>query len=548
MISTSHCDLSQAHSQPPFSLDDIDTEFPALLPPGVTRNDLLRLLEVGGNSLGISRTDRRLLRCYVCCTPPDHWNTRGCVPLCWKSTADIAAELGMSPETIRRHHRELVDKGLVRDRSRGDYWRGVEYRDGRRIVYGVDLSPLASSYIALVEAVERKRRQEANLGRLRERLGRGKTALRREIRRMERLGASHAVTAPARTALEDLPLRPSRLKDTTELATQLRDCEQALEALQRAAAQACEKAPSLGDAPNPAGDAEEPRNPHDTGPGHPKMPAADHGFDRPPITNYESRKRVIENYNSADTTQRPPGRTDPFGGPERKAVPARTSRQSRPVAGKAAGRERRRSAADSLHPEPGRLILAAGEDARCIVEISAGNGPAGVSDFIRAASIRRVGLGISDTLWNAAVTGLGPYPAAVAVTLGDRKRSDPVNPVRVPGAWLTGILRKHAAGETVDFVRPVEWLIAQGPEAPAVPVAAEPPAMAAGSTASPPPAHSRSFRAGGEAASCSGPGSERLVSPERLKLLAEEMATKTGYNLESGPGGRRGAVRRRLDG
>ena len=88
-----------------------------------------------------------------------------------------------------------------------------------------------------------------------------------------------------------------------------------------------------------------------------------------------------------------------------------------------------------------------------MVETSAGNGPAGDRDFIRAASMRRVGLGISDTLWNAAVTCLGPYPAAVARDpRRPASRSDPVNPVRVPGAWLTGILRKHAAGETVDFV------------------------------------------------------------------------------------------------
>ena len=468
--------------------------------------------------------------------------------MCWKSTETIAAEIGKSLETVRRSTRKLVDMGLVQDMSRGDNWRGVEYRDGVRTEYGLDLSPLAGMYSALQEAAARKRCQATDLRRLRARLGRGKTALRREIRRMERLGASETVTAPARKALEDLPLRPSRLKDTTELATQLRDCEQAHAGLRAAGLPLRAETHSAEQAGDPAREPPDPEIRRAASPGRAKMTARAHDFDRPPITNYESRTRVIENYNSADTTQRPPGRADPFGGPERKEVPARTSRQSRPVAGKAAGRERRRSAADTLHPEPGRLILAAGEDARCIVEISAGNGPAGDRDFIRAASIRRVGLGISDMLWNAAVTGLGPYPAAVAVTLGDRKRSDPVNPVRVPGAWLTGILRKHAAGETVDFVRPVEWLIAQGPEAPAVPVAAEPPAMAAASTASPPPAYSRSFRAGRETASRSGPASERLVSPERLKLLAEEVASKTGYNLESGPGGGRGAVRRRLDG
>ena len=161
---------------------------------------------------------------------------------------------------------ELVDKGLVRDRSRGDYWRGVEYRDGRRIVYGVDLSPLASCYTALVEAAERKRRQEANLGRLRERLSRGKTTLRRERSRAWNASAHPTRSLPPPAwRWKDLPLRPSRLKDTTELATQLRDCEQALEALQRAADQACETAPSPGEAPEPAGNPEEPRNPRDNG-------------------------------------------------------------------------------------------------------------------------------------------------------------------------------------------------------------------------------------------------------------------------------------------
>ena len=146
------------------------------------------------------------------------------------SNATLSTRLnGMPVSTLRRHLAHLVDAGLIARRDSPNGKRYVRrYRDGKRDVFGFDLSPLVHRATEIFQAAEDVRTEEEEIARLRQTI----SLMRRDLAGLIELGREHDPSNCLWTAMDDLltDLRPllRRKPDVGTLATVIDRLEEAL--------------------------------------------------------------------------------------------------------------------------------------------------------------------------------------------------------------------------------------------------------------------------------------------------------------------------------
>ena len=109
------------------------------------RFEIIHLLRQAGPHCGWRSNDVDFLERLIVTTPAKDW-TPGRRPIVWRSLTDMAAERGVSPDTVRRLEQRLVALGAMVWRDSGNHARfAVRDREGNVIdAYGLDLSPAAA--------------------------------------------------------------------------------------------------------------------------------------------------------------------------------------------------------------------------------------------------------------------------------------------------------------------------------------------------------------------------------------------------------------------
>ena len=131
------------------------------LPPGVTRDDLVRAIDEGGLWCGLSRPQVRRLVYLVRHTEEIDWQDGDAMPVVWVSVARMAFDLDVSRRQIAKVERQLAETGWVSHRDAPDRRRWGE-RDpvtGRIVkAFGVELGALGQRYGELAAAATARRR------------------------------------------------------------------------------------------------------------------------------------------------------------------------------------------------------------------------------------------------------------------------------------------------------------------------------------------------------------------------------------------------------
>ncbi|TWG96317.1 replication protein C-like [Mesorhizobium sp. J18] len=157
-------------------------------------------------------------------------------PLCAVEVQRIARDRGRDERTIRRHVLSLARIGFVEDRTAGNGLRGVFC--GRRVIFGIDFSPLVDQYERLRLDLKAKREEEGRI-----------LAMRRTIsflRRRLRAACEEISDDGLLDWLASLPRRYGSLS-ADELARLVEECQRRLEGLVR---QRAKMAASVADRPN----------------------------------------------------------------------------------------------------------------------------------------------------------------------------------------------------------------------------------------------------------------------------------------------------------
>ncbi|MTH94993.1 replication initiation protein RepC, partial [Roseibium sp. RKSG952] len=69
------------------------------------------------------------------------------------------------------------------------------------------------------------------------------------------------------------------------------------------------------------------------------------------------------------------------------------------------------------------------------------------ADLVSTAQIAAAYLGINKSLWEELKAEVGAPAAAVCVVIAERRITDPRNPVRSPGAFVRGMLKRAKDGQ-----------------------------------------------------------------------------------------------------
>lgn len=180
------------------------------------RWSLIRLAERAGKHFGLGFTDLRLLTLYVGYTREADWLTGG-RPLYTRPVWRTASDLGISARQVNRSENRLEKLGLILRDTRADGYRGTvrEETEEGRVVYAVDLRPLAVAWEAMARSAEAVANRERAIDTAR-------VAISRSLRLVARLAAETLALRPAEATtiealLHPLPTRTPRHRDLPRL-------------------------------------------------------------------------------------------------------------------------------------------------------------------------------------------------------------------------------------------------------------------------------------------------------------------------------------------
>ena len=391
------------------------------LPPGVTRSDLMRVLEKGGPRCGLTSAQVQRLLYLVRHTAEIDWQDGGAMPVVWVSVSKMAHDLGVSRQRIAEVERQLAETGWVSHRDAGSRRRwGERDPESGRIVnaFGIQLGALGGRYGELAAAAVRRDADWA----VRRALRASSSSLHCEIRRLHAALEGEVLPgdAPPPAVPEDAPLEA--LEDENAALRAVRD---------RLAGRLAALAP-----PRLVTD-ESPRLVTAGGEGQ-GLPSGKENL--PPI--------LIQTESVTETVgNRPAGEAaGGVAGPTVGAAPADGGGDDGP------GRKRAVRLGDPgdcgvRWLTPDRVAGAASPRFREVLARVAGSPEPGWIDLLAAADTRRRELGIHEGAWRAAGRALGWVGAATLVAVIDGRREDWEWFVYSPPAFATACARLAAAGE-----------------------------------------------------------------------------------------------------
>jgi len=201
------------------------------LPDGAdTKYALIRMVERAARPLGLGFTDIRVLTLYVGYTRAQDW-APGARPVYTRPVWRTASDLGISARQVNRSETRLERLGLLFRDTRADGARGTvreaDREDGEgRVIYCVDLRPLAVAWPMLMRIVEAARNREAAIDAARAGISRALRLVPRLLADAMAVDGARAEEAGLVTLRDTLPARTPRHRDLPRLvALHARMCE-----------------------------------------------------------------------------------------------------------------------------------------------------------------------------------------------------------------------------------------------------------------------------------------------------------------------------------
>ena len=205
------------------------------LPDGIdTKYGLIRMVERAARPLGLGFTDIRLLTLYVGYTRAQDW-AQGGRPVYTRPVWRTASDLGISSRQVNRSETRLEKLGLLFRDTRADGARGTvreaDREDGEgRVIYCIDLRPLAVAWPMLVQTAQAARNREAAIDAAR-------AGISRALRLIPRLLTdASAIGEPYADLRDAIPLRTPRHRDLPRLVALHARMEEAIATLRAALA------------------------------------------------------------------------------------------------------------------------------------------------------------------------------------------------------------------------------------------------------------------------------------------------------------------------
>jgi len=389
------------------------------LPEGVTRFDLLKLVKHAGREVGFTDSMIQLLEYYLLYTKEQDWKD-GARPVMYQSQYKTALHFGVSERQIQRLEATLFNVGALTWNDSGNHRRfGVRDEGSGEILYayGVDLSPLASLYPMLQKKLQEKELHDAAWMEQKRRI----SWYRARIRTMLAEFPAHAelqaqiMDATAKYNEVAVPIRTYMSLETLTVLRQRHESlyEQVLEALDGASPveQDCglSQERSSTDDPNVV-----------------------HSQTTKKTSSDKSDTRSPQDNGFRGSVVQPPVITGNIGASGKVEVP--------PIP----------EISEKLANISWKQVLnAASERFQLYLHRGYGNRPRPInwSDVIDAAYEVRRELGISKSAWVEACSVLGQGGAAICIMVIDQKAQDGKEPIRNPGGYLRGMVKKAKDGK-----------------------------------------------------------------------------------------------------
>lgn len=416
------------------------TEQYAVLPEGMQRSDVERLLRRTAPVLGMNDGQLIVLLSMIEETRPSDWTRCDIEPVCFARQTNIAALSGKNERTVRRIETQLEyrfgflikDIGLNGQRCRYRLQDGTEFRQGLVFTPLIEMMPELLAIGDRIEAARTARTVE------KQKISAAKRLIKEQIITLQaRLTCSEALQGitevflgwPTRfyatTPLEGLQ---EHLGEVLELAHRLDDLTQDHE--QRPAL----LKPSQQDVDTTTNDCVPVTNVL-----HNKSGPADI-HDRPYIHDTNQEKFVICNDTVVERTDCKQSETKFINTPPNGSVDCKENRKfdAREVVNT--------PFLENLNPM--RLFYLASDEMQDNVKLYQGQYPLPAPlHFTLAAIDRAYALGISKHAYDLAIDQMGDLAVALCILIIDRNVKHPKTPIKSPGGVLRAMTARHAKGE-----------------------------------------------------------------------------------------------------
>lgn len=390
-----------------------------VLPGKMVRDDVMKTLRRLRRTLGISSARLDVLDAMIRQTDATTWTNPGAAPVCYRRQMMIAEETGYCPRMIYEcetyfERIGFLTKNVGADGSRGRFAGGL-------VTHGLCFSPLIERMPELIALEAERLAAIARRDGLRRECSSARRVLSRTLLKLIELAPDAQETAEANRALADFPARYSDFLEA--------DLEALVEQTRLAASKALE---FLDLQMNRSG-------------------VSEPGF-RPHIHDKRHEKSEVCNGSTVDKRPaRKRAEPKPYGfgpdGPtqcnENKCATATESHKPKPT--------------ESFTP---RKIYGMASDAfRFYLDHLKGDRPTpNELDLVIAAQRMLPELAINPLLWDRAVEQMGELRAALCILVIDARQSDPVRPIRSPGASLQSFIaldrngRLNLAGSMIGLL------------------------------------------------------------------------------------------------
>ncbi|KKJ75212.1 hypothetical protein WH95_19525 [Kiloniella litopenaei] len=410
---------SRAYSPKAMELAKLCASFQGL-PEGVSRFEILSLLEFIGHDFGFKQTHIRYLARAIKFSSEKDWVPESFhPPVVWQSVMSIAIEMNRDERTVRRIERELHNLGAILWKDSGNHKR-YGARDERGYIqyaYGVDLSPLAPLYLEL-KAHADKIRAERELW----------NKEKRELAALKRAVRSKFYFAELSTDELDELSPPVASTSLTEIREQF----EKIKLLELAVDQFIEENIETLDCEQNVG-----------------MSGQQDKNVRHKYTTTNTYSSLEDTCNLEDNSKMS-GETPQDAGNQFATAHTSNGLPKKPVVKFTTCKSKNSSEVEKFstgieHLKLMQLVNAASDEFKDHIPLH--DRPLEPSDIVDAAGAMCHELGINRHAWVEAITVMGRLSAAACVLIADKNQYHPDNPVRNPGGFLRGMVDKARKGE-----------------------------------------------------------------------------------------------------
>lgn len=395
-------------TQPVYSIYTASRAAYPTLPNDMQRDGFLRLVgDVARKMFDLPDEVVATFRAYAERTLPSAFTDPNSEPVCYQQQIELAADRGVSADTLRRHEARLVRAGLIERRTMANGARSGYSGCGIYFSAAISLVPQMAAY----RERERHLRQEA--AKLRGRISAHKGHTKDALERMANLGVSLSRIAGWSTDLAAWPDARHLRRMTLEALTA---CEEACDKLATEIAASLEKTANM------------------------------HGQDRMNAAPY-----IQDTTQDISVTCNDTSRTWTSSKPSKDRSPSRGPSQGLEI--KTGDSVAARKDQFVRHFTLDRLYSLSGDNMKHLLDIRTAYGQRRLSehDFWVSSWDRAAALGISANTVERARADMGGYLTALCIIITDAQTSRPNNPVQNAGGYLRALMKAHQS-ESLNII------------------------------------------------------------------------------------------------